>query len=473
LEQWVRNDLMGVPGDEDGGGLSAFVVFSQMGFYPVTPGSPTYNIGSPVFSYVKIPVGNGHYFEIKANKASRENRYIQSARLNGQQLDQAWFNHADIANGGLLELEMGPKANKAWGASTPPPSAAPIDSALHSQGLEIGQAEKIFSLPAHCIKTEFPNKMGQVLGSVEDLKRPKDLRPIFYGCFDWHSSVHGYWSIAKLMRDFPGLDPDREIRTWLNQTITPENVRVERAFFEDFNNRSFERTYGWAWFLQLQNELYTWQDEDARRWYQTFKPLADLLVGKYLEYLPKLIYPIRTGQHDNSAFGLSLAIDYARTVGDKAFEEKIKEHAQRLYSQDTHCNLTFEPGGNDFLSPCLEEALLMSKVLDASAYQSWLKRFLPSLFDASFSLEPGEVSDRTDGHLVHLDGLNFSRATCLYGIERKLSGLTHLRKVADHHLNYSINHITNDDYMGSHWLGSFALYALTNREYRKTKTTAL
>ncbi|MDR2811004.1 MAG: DUF2891 domain-containing protein [Tannerellaceae bacterium] len=319
-------------------------------------------------------------------------------------------------------------------------------------------------MPAHCIRTEFPNKMGQVLGSPDDLKRPKELRPIFYGCFDWHSSVHGYWSLIKLMKDFPSLDKDGEIRALLNQTLTDGNVRVEKAFFEEANNRSFERTYGWAWFLQLQNELYTWQDEDAGRWYQTLKPLADLLVGKYIEYLPKLLYPIRTGQHDNTAFGLSLAIDYARATGQTAFEEAIKEHAQRLYSADTHCNLSFEPSGNDFLSPCLEEALLMSKVYNTNTYETWLKNFLPSLFDPNFGLEPGEVSDRTDGHLVHLDGLNFSRATCLYGISRKLTGLTHLRRVADRHLDYSLPHIANDDYMGSHWLGSFALYALTSKE---------
>jgi predicted alpha-1,2-mannosidase len=463
LEQWFRNDLMGVPGDEDGGGMSAFVVFSQMGFYPVTPGSPTYNIGSPVFSYVKIDMGNGAYFEIKAPNASNGNRYIQSARLNGQPLDQPWFNHEDIAGGGLLELEMGPKANKTWGVSAPPPSAAPTDTTVQAQRLDIQQAEKIFSLPVHCIETEFPNKMGQVVGSVDDLKRPRELRPIFYGCFDWHSSVHGYWSVIKLMKDFPELDKDGKVRALLNQTITEANVATEKAFFEEPNNLSFERTYGWAWFLQLQNELYTWQDEDARRWYRTLQPLADLLVEKYTAYLPKLFYPIRTGQHDNSAFGLSLSIDYARTVGNRAFEQVITEHAQRLFRNDENGNLAFEPGGNDFLSPCLEEALLMSKVWDTDTYQSWLKRFLPPLFDAAFHLEPGKVSDRTDGHLVHLDGLNFSRATCLYGIGRKLPGLHHLRKTADLHLDYSIRNITDDDYMGSHWLGSFALYALTSK----------
>jgi hypothetical protein len=336
-------------------------------------------------------------------------------------------------------------------------------SSIDAQNLDLQQARKIFELPVHCIESEFPNKMGQVLGSVDDLKRPKDFRPIFYGCFDWHSSVHGYWSIIKLLKDFPELDKDKKVRALLNKIITSDNVSIEKSFFEDFNNRNFERTYGWAWFLQLQNELFNWCDEDAKRWYNTFKPLTDLLVAKYEDYLPKLIYPVRTGQHDNSAFGLSLAYDYAKTIGNKSFEQTIIEHSKRLYLNDENCNLSFEPSGNDFLSPCFEETLLMSKVLETNEYRVWLKRFLPDIFDTAFTIVPSKVSDRTDGQLVHLDGLNFSRATCLYGIARKLAELKHLRIVADNHLIYSINNITGDDYMGSHWLGSFALYALMHK----------
>lgn len=339
-----------------------------------------------------------------------------------------------------------------------------IGSYVTAQQLDLQQAGKIFELPVHCIEIEYPNKMGQVLGSSADLKRPQDLRPIFYGCFDWHSSVHGYWSIVKLMKDFPELDKDGTIRTILNSNITTENVAIEQSFFEDINNRNFERTYGWAWLFQLQSELYSWNDQDAQRWYATLKPLAELLVEKYEAYLPKLNYPIRTGQHDNSAFGLSLSIDYARMVKDKDFENIITEHAKRLYQNDKDCNLSFEPSGNDFLSPCLEEALLMSKILDDADYRTWLSDFLPTLFDPSFSLEPGRVSDRTDGHLVHLDGLNFSRATCFYGISKKLPELAYLRKEGDSHLLYSLGNITNnDDYMGSHWLGTFALYAIMHK----------
>ena len=338
-----------------------------------------------------------------------------------------------------------------------------ISSTVFAQELHLDQAKKIFDLPTHCISVEYPNKLGNVLGSDADLKTPKQLRPIFYGCFDWHSSVHGFWSIVKLMKDFPELDQNNQVRNELNQLITAENVAVEMAFFNDKNNKNFERTYGWAWLLQLQMELNNWQDKDAQVWAKNLKPLSDLIIVRYKEYLPKLVYPIRTGTHDNTAFGLSLAIDYARSVNDKTFEKVIIDNANRLYLKDKSCNIAFEPSGSDFLSACLEEALIMSKIQQNDEYKKWLKGFLPQLQKKNFDLKPGVVSDRTDGHLVHLDGLNFSRATALYQIEHKLPELKHLNKIAQNHLNYSLNNITNDDYMGSHWLGTFALYALKTK----------
>lgn len=338
-----------------------------------------------------------------------------------------------------------------------------ISSTVFAQELHLDQAKKIFDLPTHCISVEYPNKLGNVLGSDADLKTPKQLRPIFYGCFDWHSSVHGFWSIVKLMKNFPELDQNNQVRNELNQLITAENVAVEMAFFNDKNNKNFERTYGWAWLLQLQMELNHWQDKDAQVWAKNMKPLSDLIIVRYKEYLPKLVYPIRTGTHDNTAFGLSLAIDYARSVNDKTFEKVIIDNANRLYLKDKSCNIAFEPSGSDFLSACLEEALLMSKIHPHDEYKKWLKGFLPQLQKKNFDLKPGVVSDRTDGHLVHLDGLNFSRATALYQIEHKLPELKHLNKIAQNHLNYSLNNITNDDYMGSHWLGTFALYALKTK----------
>lgn len=330
--------------------------------------------------------------------------------------------------------------------------------------LNTAQAQLILELPISCILQEYPNKLGQVIGSEEDLNTPKKLRPIFYGCFDWHSSVHGYWSIVKILKDFPALDADNSIRNTLEAHITPENAAIELAFFRDANNLNFERTYGWAWLFVLQNELLSWtEDAQAQQWAATLAPLVEELVEKYEAYLPKLNYPIRTGTHDNTAFGLSLSLDYARSVGNTSFENSILVHAKRLYETDKACPLTYEPSGHDFLSPCLEEALLMSKVYDdKEAYTSWLNQFLPQLLDPSFDLTPAEVSDRSDGHLVHLDGLNFSRATCLAGIAKKLDGNVLIENLAVKHLKHSLDNISDDHYMGSHWLGSFALYALNS-----------
>ncbi len=329
--------------------------------------------------------------------------------------------------------------------------------------LRMEEAEKIIALPLHCIEQEYPNKLGQVLGQDSDLKTPKQLRPLFYGCFDWHSAVHGYWSIVELMKRFPELDQKHQIRQRLNTLITPENVAVELAFFEDPNNRTFERTYGWAWLFQLHGVLATWEDADAQRWAASLEPLAKVLMERYEEYLPKLNYPIRTGTHDNTAYGLSLSLEYARLMKETAFEKRLIETANRLYAKDVNCNLAFEPSGHDFLSPCLEEARLMSKIQEEETFKKWLTVFLPNLFQKDFQLEVGKVSDRTDGHLVHLDGLNFSRTTCLNDLAKKLPELTHLRGIAKQHFEVSFGNITNDDYMGSHWLGTFALYALVNQ----------
>ena len=341
-----------------------------------------------------------------------------------------------------------------------------VDKEIDSRNqieLSLAQAKVIFDMPVHCLEIEYPNKLGQVLSSDADLKSPKTLRPIFYGCFDWHSSVHGYWSIIELLQKYPELDKDSKVRALLNKHITAENVAVEIAFFKEEQNSSFERTYGWAWLFKLQESLTNWQDPDAQKWKENLQPLADLLVKKYMEYLPKLVYPIRSGQHDNSAFGLSLSLDYARSVGDKKFEDVIVEHGKRLFGNDKNCNLAYEPSGSDFLSPCLEEAYFMSKIMDRDKYKSWLEKFMPSLFLNDFSLEPAMVKDRTDGKLIHLDGLNYSRAVCLYGISQHIEELAHLKVIADEHIHFSLPNLSHkDDYMGSHWLGTFALYALSH-----------
>jgi len=326
-------------------------------------------------------------------------------------------------------------------------------------------AKQIFVLPTHCLEVEFPNKLGQVIASVNDLKRPKELRPLFYGCFDWHSSVHGYWSIVKLIKQFPELDINGEIRAILNAHITAENVAIEKAFFEDENNLNFERTYGWAWLFKLQQELHTWEDKDAERWEAALQPLVELLITRYKEYLPKLVYPIRAGQHDNTAFSLILSMDYAQTMGDESFKKVIQNNSFRFFQGDSTCNLAYEPSGYDFLSPCLEEAHLMSKIMNKKDYLKWLNGFMPDLFNKNFTLNPAEVKDRSDGKLVHLDGLNYSRAASLIAISKIDKSLLHLKAIGNEHFNYSIPNLDQkDDYMGTHWLGTFALYAVSNND---------
>ena len=344
------------------------------------------------------------------------------------------------------------------------PSTSSITTEVKPLQLTLEEAKKIIALPLHCLTVEYPNKLGQALGSEKDLKTPQQLRPIFYGCFDWHSSVHGYWSIVTLLEKFPDLDENNEIREKLNALITEENLATELAFFDDYNNRNFERTYGWAWFFQLHGQLSQWQDADAQRWAKILQPMADKFIERYTEYLPKLLYPSRTGTHDNSAFSLSLALQYARQMKNSTFEALIERHALRLYENDRNCNITFEPSGHDFLSACLEEANLMGQILDNAAYETWLTAFLPEITTTAFTLQPAKVSDRADGHLVHLDGLNFSRATCLKEIARKLPAVSeHLNQLANEHFEASFGNITNDDYMGSHWLGTFALYTLIHQ----------
>lgn len=324
------------------------------------------------------------------------------------------------------------------------------------------QAKSIMDLPAHCLTVEYPNKLGQALGSDADLKPPRMLHPIFYGCYDWHSSVHGYWSIVKLMKAFPELDADHRIRATLDAHITDEHAVTEMAFFNDPNNLGFERTYGWAWLFKLQEELITWGDPDAERWSDSLAPLVELLSNRLISYLPNLVYPVRHGKHENTAFGLSLMLDYAKAAKKPVLEDAIVSHAKRLFEGDANCDISYEPSGSDFLSPCLEEAHLMSKVLDEAGYRIWLKRFMPSLFSGKYILEPAVVKDRTDGQLIHLDGLNYSRAACLYGISHKLPELRHVRSIADDHISFSLPNLSkDDDYMGAHWLGTFVLYALT------------
>lgn len=330
--------------------------------------------------------------------------------------------------------------------------------------LNLEDANRLLQLPIDCVQNEYPNKLNQVIGGDEDLQSPKVLHPAFYGCFDWHSSVHGHWSLVSLLKQFPELNNRDESIALLLQNISEDNIKKEVLYFFGKHNTSYERTYGWAWLLKLAEELHTWDDPNARILESNLQPLTDLIVDKYLEFLPKLNYPIRVGEHPNTAFGLSFAYDYAKTVGNAKLKSLIEERAMDFYKNDAGCPLSWEPSGFDFLSPCLEEAALMRRVLPIENFKLWIEDFLPQLKSENFTLETGKVSDRTDGKLVHLDGVNFSRAWSLNKIAEDLPEYKHLKNLANQHINYSLPGIVGDSYEGGHWLGSFAIYALNSIE---------
>lgn len=319
-------------------------------------------------------------------------------------------------------------------------------------------------LPFKCLQQEYPNKLQQVLNDSTQLLSPDELHPVFYGCFDWHSSVHGHWLLVRLLKEFPEMSIAAAIREKLDQQFTAEKVNTEIAFFQTKHNESFERTYGWAWLLKLQEELITWEDADAKRWSANLRPLSDMIVGKYCTFLPKLVYPIRSGEHINTAFGLTFAYDYAVLMKIDSLKSIIETKARAFYLNDKDYPLHYEPSGYDFLSGGLEEVDLMRRVLSKKEFAEWLKQFLPALYKKDFALAPGKVSDRSDGKLVHLDGLNFSRAWCLYGLARHDEQFAHLHAIADAHLMHSIPTIVDGEYMGEHWLASFAVLAMLERE---------
>ena len=326
--------------------------------------------------------------------------------------------------------------------------------------LDINEANRLANLPLECIKNPLPYKSGLIIAKEEDLQMPVVHHPAFYGCFDWHSAVHGHWSLIYLLKQYPELDSASEIRKKIGENLSKNNIQKELEYFKlNKYSESFERTYGWAWLLKLQEELLDWDDNDARAWSENLLPLVDHIANAYIEYLPKLVYPIRVGEHSNTAFGLSFAYDYAQYAGHDSLENAIKKAALRFYSDDKNCPISWEPSGYDFLSPCLQEIDIMRKVLEKDEFNSWLSDFLPGLENGNLELEPGKIIDRSDGKLVHLDGLNFSRAWCLYPLDDNVLA----QQIADQHMLYSLNKIVDGDYAGQHWLASFALYAYKSK----------
>ena len=321
------------------------------------------------------------------------------------------------------------------------------------------KAEYLYHFAYECIDQEYPNKPNGVLGDDSYLLPPREIHPAFYGCFDWHSSVHGHWALVTILKEFPDFEYRDEIIAKLKKNITKENILKEIEYFQDENNSTYERTYGWAWLLKLDEALREWDAPEAVQLQKDLSPLVDTLAQKFVVFLDKLVYPIRIGEHSNIAFGMSFAYDWAKKYNPE-LGAKIEQKAREYYNEDCECPLTWEPGGFDFLSPCLQEASIMQKVMQKDEFEVWLKKFLPGFEEnpARF-LEIAEVTDRSDGKLAHLDGLNFSRAWCLFEMGHTLNNQKMIDLGVDH-FNYSYEKMDSGEYAGAHWLASFAVYAL-------------
>jgi hypothetical protein len=328
------------------------------------------------------------------------------------------------------------------------------------------QAQGFVKLALAGIDREFPNKTGHVTTGPDDLKSPRAMHPVFYGHFDWHSSVHGHWMLVRLLKRFPTAPFAGEVREILKRRLTRDGLTAEAAYFGATENRSFERMYGWAWALRLALELRTWDDPDGREWATNFAPLENKITALAKDYLPKLDWPVRCGFHPESAFPLAQMLDYARQTGDADFEKLVLGKARAFHANDRAYPATYEPSGNDFFSPGLNVADLMRRVLPADEFGTWLTVYFPGLAagETGNLLTPVTVSDPSDGHLMHLAGLNLSRAWTMRGIASVLPDGDPRKKVlldsAAKHAAAGLTLVSSGHYEGDHWLASFAVYLL-------------
>lgn len=352
----------------------------------------------------------------------------------------------------------GPVANdrQAPAAEVPPARANVIE-------------DRFVRLALSCVRQEFPNKISHVLTSDADVLPPRELTPVFYGCFDWHSAVHGHWLLARVLNKETDTPMRVAILQAFSENFAEENIAAEVRYFSSPERASFERPYGIAWFLQLVAELHESEAPELRAWREKLRPLESLIVERIHSWLPKLSYPVRLGTHNQTAFAFGLMMDYARTVGDNELETRVSETALAFHLEDTDCPLSYEPSGEDFLSPCLMEADLMRRILRPSDFSVWLAAFLPGIPDDGNPdwLEAGVVLDASDGKLVHLDGVNLSRAWALEGIASALPEDDRRRPAllasANMHRAVGIAAVSEEHYAGGHWLGSFATYLTTKR----------
>jgi hypothetical protein len=351
-------------------------------------------------------------------------------------------------------------------------TGAAADPAPVAGALDQAAASRFAALALKCLHQEYPNHISHTLNSAADARPPHELTPAFYGCLDWHSDVHGHWLLVRLLRLFPDAAFAAQARAELAKSFTADNMAAESAYLHGEGRASFERPYGLAWLLRLSQELAAWDDPDARRWSATLAPLTSEAAARLASWLPKLHYPIRIGEHDQTAFSFGLVWDWAAASGNERMRALLKDAAQRFYLHDRNCPLAYEPSGEDFLSPCLAEADFMRRVLAPPAFAGWLSQFLPQIpraapaVAASPWLAPGVVTDRSDPKLAHIDGLNLSRAWMLQGIAHGLpqhdARIAALLASARQHADEALPAVTGEHYEGGHWLGTYAVY-LTSR----------
>lgn len=320
-------------------------------------------------------------------------------------------------------------------------------------------ASRLASIALSHVRREYPNKPDHVLNGLQDAHTPRALHPVFYGSFDWHSCVHSFWLLATLHRVWPGIPEATAIRELFADALTPEKIAGECAYLARPESAAFERPYGWAWLLMLQAELM-----QQANWHEALKPLAHAFVQRFRDWLPRATYPVRAGTHSNTGFALRLALDYAEIAKDNPFADLLRSAALRWYAQDADCQC-WEPSGEDFLSPALTEAQCMGAALPPEQFRNWFARFLPHLANGKPAslFDPAYVSDRSDGRIVHLDGLNLSRAWSWAGIATLLEPADPVRAMAigaaQRHLSVALPSIIGD-YVGEHWLATYALLAV-------------
>ena len=337
-------------------------------------------------------------------------------------------------------------------------------SESRAQLLPVDLASKFAGVALQHVRREYPNKLDHVLRGASDVRSPRELHPVFYGSFDWHSNVHAYWLLATVYRLAPNTPECRRIHELFDEQLTEQNVAAEVEYLNEPGRGTFERPYGWAWLLMLSAELTRNHSPEGQRWGRALRPLTESFVARFNEFLPTAVYPIRVGTHFNTAFALALLFEYATTTGDDRFAKLIRTKATKWYGVDTDCQ-AWEPGGDDFLSPALIEAECMGRVLDANDWKPWMDRFLPRIGqrEPATLFAPAIVSDRSDGKIAHLDGLNLSRAWCWRRLASRLSADDPRRSIAldsaERHLSASLPHVAGD-YAGEHWLATYALLAV-------------